>query len=183
MDRLIVGLGNPGKKYAKSKHNLGYMVVDAFCKINKIKFAKETKFQGEISLIGKTVLLKPKTYMNLSGIAVKAVQQFYRIPVENIMVVSDDVDLPFGKIRLREKGGSGGHNGLKSILDQIGSDNFKRLRVGVDKEEDIDLKDHVLSNLTKQQSKIIDDVLISTNAILEAFIKENEFSDIMNQYN
>lgn len=183
MKRLIVGLGNPGKKYAKSKHNIGYMAIDAFAKINKIKFSKETKFQGEIASLDETLLLKPKTFMNLSGVSVRAVQQFYKIPVDDILVISDDTDLPFGKIRLREKGGSGGHNGLKSILEQLGSDNFRRLRIGVDRDQDIDLKDHVLSNLSKAEMKIIEEVLITTDAILDAYVKEVSFSEIMNQFN
>ncbi|MGI6393023.1 MAG: aminoacyl-tRNA hydrolase [Candidatus Izemoplasmatales bacterium] len=183
MDRLIVGLGNPGKKYAKSKHNIGFMVLDAYAKINKTKFSKETKFQGETAFIDNTIFLKPKTFMNLSGISVRAVQQFYQIPIENILVVSDDVDLPFGKIRLREIGGAGGHNGLKSIIEQLGSDSFKRLRIGIDKKYDLDLKKHVLSKMTKAEMKIIADVMITTEAIIESFVKETPFSEIMNHFN
>jgi PTH1 family peptidyl-tRNA hydrolase len=183
METLIVGLGNPGKKYAKSKHNIGFMVIDAFAALKQVKFVKETKFQGEVATIGKTILLKPKTFMNLSGNSVRAIQQFYRIPTHNILVISDDVDLPFGKLRLREKGGSGGHNGLKSILEQLGSDIFKRLRVGVDRDDDIDLKDHVLSDFSKAQLKEVKDILITTNAILEDFSIEITFSEIMNKYN
>ena len=183
MERLIVGLGNPGKKYAKSKHNIGFMCLDAFAKAEKLKFSKETKFHGEVILTDDAVLLKPKTFMNLSGNAVKAVRDFYQIPEENILVISDDVDLPLAKIRLREKGGSGGHNGLKSIIGQIGSDNFKRLRIGIDKNEDIETRDHVLSNFSKSEFRLLEGEMIRYSQIINAFIQGEDFQNIMNRFN
>ncbi len=183
MDRLIVGLGNPGKKYAKSKHNIGFMCLDAYAKANKLKFSKETKFVGEISIQGQTIFLKAKTFMNLSGNSVKAVQGFYQIDTENILVISDDIDLPFSKIRLRERGGSGGHNGLKSIIGQLGSENFKRLRIGIDRNEAVDAKDHVLSDFSKAELKLLNDELIRYSQIIEDFARGEDYQNIMNKYN
>ncbi len=183
MDRLIVGLGNPGKKYAKSKHNVGFMCLDTFAKVNKLKFSKETKFVGEISIQGQTVYLKPKTFMNLSGNSVKAVQNFYQIPTENILVISDDIDLPIAKIRLREKGGSGGHNGLKSIISQLGSENFKRLRIGIDRNESVEAKEHVLSSFSKAETKLLNEELIKCSQIIDDFASGEDFQNIMNKYN
>ncbi len=183
MDRLIVGLGNPGKKYAKSKHNVGFMCLDTYAKANNLKFSKETKFIGEISIQGQTIYLKPKTYMNLSGNAVKVVQNFYQISTENILVISDDIDLPLTKIRLREKGGSGGHNGLKSIISQLGSENFKRLRIGIDRNEAIEAKDHVLSNFSKSEWKLFNEELIRYSQIIDDFASGEDYQNIMNKYN
>ncbi len=183
MDKLIVGLGNPGRKYAKSKHNAGFMAIDAFAKLKKVKFSKETKFQGEVAETETAILLKPKTFMNLSGNSVKAVSQYYRIPAENILVISDDVDLPFGKIRLREKGGAGGHNGLKSIIEQLGKETFKRLRIGVDRNDEMDMKDHVLSGFAKAQMKELADLMITTTRIIDEYATGLPFPDLMSKYN
>lgn len=182
-DRLIVGLGNPGKKYAKSKHNIGFMCVDEYAAYQKIKFSKESKFMGEVAYIGNAILLKPKTYMNLSGNAVKAVQSFYQIAPENILVISDDIDLPLAKIRIREKGGSGGHNGLKSMISQLGSEAFKRCRIGIDRKEDADPADHVLSNFTKVEMKALVELFPITNQIIDDYIAKEPFANIMNKFN
>ncbi|MBN2504512.1 MAG: aminoacyl-tRNA hydrolase [Bacilli bacterium] len=183
MDRLIVGLGNPGRKYAKSKHNIGYICVDAYADAEKLKFRKETKFLGETALISNVILLKPKTFMNLSGNSVKAVSDFYRIPVENILVISDDVDLPFGKIRLREKGGSGGHNGLKHIMSALGNDGFKRLRVGIGRDDSTEVKDHVLSDFSKAEIRELKDLTPTLIQIIDAYANGDDFVSIMNRFN
>jgi PTH1 family peptidyl-tRNA hydrolase len=182
MNTLVVGLGNPGRKYAKSKHNIGFMCLDAFAEAHKIKFRKETKFLGETVFYGQTVLLKPKTFMNLSGNSVRLVAAYYGIESKDILIISDDIDLPFAKIRLREKGGSGGHNGLKSIIEAI-DDQFKRLRIGIGRDEDLDPAKQVLSPLSKNETKAIKDTLITTIAIIEAFGSKRNFAEIMNQYN
>ena len=180
--RLIVGLGNPGKEYAKSKHNIGFMVIDAYAKLKDLKFVKETKFQGELVKYQDVILLKPKTFMNNSWISVKAVAQFYQIANEDILVISDDLDLPFGKLRLREFGSAGGHNGLKSIIAMLGDQKFNRLRIGIDR-DDKEVVDYVLSKLTKEQSKQLSDLLITTNNILDDFVSGKVYNDIMNTYN
>jgi len=183
MARLVVGLGNPGKAYEKSKHNIGFICLDQYAKANKIHFKKEPKFQGELLQLGKDFLLKPKTFMNLSGNSVRAVADYYNIKPEDILVISDDLDLPFSKLRLREKGGAGGHNGLKSIISSLGSENFKRCRVGIDRDLGVDAKDQVLSNFSKQEMKELNDLAISVGQMIDDFFHEVPFSNIMTKYN
>ncbi len=180
--RLIVGLGNPGRDYAKSKHNIGFMVLDAYCKLKGIKLVKESKFLGELIKYQDVVLLKPKTFMNNSGNSVRAVAQFYQISNEDILVISDDLDLPFGKLRLREKGSAGGHNGLKSIIASLGAQNFNRLRIGIDR-DDKEVVDYVLSKLSKEQSKQLENLFIVTNNIIDDFVLGKSYDSIMNTYN
>lgn len=183
MARLVVGLGNPGKAYEKSKHNIGFICLDHFAKANKVHFKKEQKFLGEVLMVGKDLLLKPKTYMNLSGNSVKLIADYYKIDVEDILVISDDLDLPFAKVRLREKGGAGGHNGLKSIMNNMGSDAFKRCRIGIDRDEDVDAKDQVLSKFSKKELKELDDLAITISQMIDDFFSGVPFSNIMNKYN
>lgn len=132
---LVVGLGNPGTTYARTRHNLGFIVVDTLASLNGARFGNKKKFSSaiaEINISTDTVLLaKPQTFMNNSGDAVRAVAQFYKITAADIWVISDDVDLPFGEIRIRHQGSSGGHNGLQSIIDQLGTDAFHRVRIGI----------------------------------------------------
>ena len=131
---LLVCLGNPGREYANTRHNIGFLAADALekrcgVKINKLKYRALT---GEVRLGGQRVLvLKPQTYMNLSGEAVKLAGGFYKIPPEHVLVISDDVALPLGKLRIRAGGSAGGHNGLKNIIAHLGTDQFPRIRVGV----------------------------------------------------
>ncbi|MBU1144460.1 MAG: aminoacyl-tRNA hydrolase [Firmicutes bacterium] len=183
MLQLIVGLGNPGKKYEKSKHNVGFMCLDTYAKISHLKFTKEGKFQAEITQKNQTILLKPKTFMNLSGNAVKLVADYYKIPSENILIISDDVDLPLAKIRLRETGGSGGHNGLKSIISQLGTENFKRCRIGIDRDDSVETKEHVLSLFSKAEMKAMVDLQLTTSQLIEDFVLEQSFDVLMNKYN
>jgi len=183
MARLIVGLGNPGKFYAKSKHNIGFICLDHYADANKLKFKKDTKFLGEILFVGKNILLKPKTFMNLSGNAVRAVSEYYKISPEDILVISDDLDLPFAKLRLRENGSAGGHNGLKSIISSIGSTEFNRCRIGIGRELDKDMKDQVLSDFSKKELKELDDLCIRTDQMIDDFFSEKAFPILMNAYN
>jgi PTH1 family peptidyl-tRNA hydrolase len=132
--KIIVGLGNPGREYGATRHNLGFMVVDELAR-RAAATERRNRFQAEISEIRddaeKIILLKPQTYMNLSGIAVREAARWYKVTPESILVVADDIDLPFGTIRLRSAGGSGGHNGLKSIFAELGTDAVPRLRIGI----------------------------------------------------
>lgn len=132
--KIIVGLGNPGKDYAATRHNLGFMVVDYIARRFTASVSRR-RFQADIaeSFIDgeKVVLIKPQTFMNLSGTAVREAAHWYKVAAEEILVVTDDIDLPFGATRMRGSGGSGGHNGLKSIMAELGTDAFPRLRVGV----------------------------------------------------
>lgn len=155
---LIVGLGNPGKKYEFTRHNAGFLFVDILSE----KFAftvKKLKFHaliGEARINGKRCLvMKPQTMMNCSGEAVKEACSFYKIPPENVIVVFDDISLDVGKLRIRRNGSAGGHNGIKSIINHLGSDNFPRIKVGVGAKPhpDYDLADWVLSEFTRTEGK------------------------------
>lgn len=181
--KLVVGLGNPGKKYKKTKHNIGFMCLDFYAKENKLKFKKENKFSGEALKIGNLILLKPHTFMNESGQSVRKIMNFYNISVEDILVIYDDVDLPLSKTRLREIGGSGGHNGIKSIMSNIQTKDFKRVRIGIDKNPLYDTKDYVLSSFSKEENKLLAPVFVKIKEIIEDFKNNTEFIQIMTKNN
>ncbi|MFP4478214.1 MAG: aminoacyl-tRNA hydrolase [Candidatus Izemoplasmatales bacterium] len=183
MKKLVVGLGNPGRKYKNSKHNIGFMALDHYANNAKIKFKKKTTMNAEIAEDGDLILAKPLTYMNLSGIAVRKIVDYYNIDYDQILVIYDDVDLPFAKLRLRYKGGAGGHNGIKSIIEHLGSQNFNRIRFGIDKSEKVDMKDYVLSDFSKSEFKILKDVLIDMDRMIYDFKMDINFDEIMNKYN
>ena len=158
---LIVGLGNPGEKYENTRHNVGFQVVDELAErqnapIQKLKFKALTNL---ITISGeKALVMKPVTYMNLSGEAVRPAADFYKLPPERILVISDDVALAAGRLRIRAKGSAGGHNGLKSIIQHLGTDQFPRIRVGVGEKPhpDYDLADWVLGRPQGEDKKAID---------------------------
>ena len=159
IDYMIVGLGNPGEKYESTRHNIGFMMIDHIAeklgvRINKLKF-RALYVQTKIGA-AKVLLVKPQTYMNLSGDAVGKASRYYKVPAERIIVISDDVSLPVGKMRIRRKGSAGGHNGLKSIIGRVG-DTFQRIRVGVGQkpEDDYDLADWVLGKFSKADIGIL----------------------------
>lgn len=181
--KLIVGLGNPGKEYAKSKHNIGYMVLSSFAAAEHISFTKSIKFHGEIAKTQDAVLLKPRTFMNLSGNSVRAVAEFYGIKNNDILVVSDDLDLPFLQIRMREQGSAGGHNGLKSIIEHLHANDFKRLRIGIGRDDRQDVVDYVLDGFSKSQQKELNDFLIVTSQILALYLTSESFDNIMSRFN
>ncbi len=181
--RLVVGLGNPGKAYESSKHNMGFLCADAFAKAKQLKFARSIKFHGELAKTETYLVLKPRTFMNLSGQSVRAVADYYKIEAKDILVVSDDMDIPLFKIRIREQGSAGGHNGLKSIISHVGTQEFNRLRIGIDRRDDVDAKDYVLSDFSKAEKKELEGLFAITNAILEQFASGVEIDAIMNQYN
>ncbi len=183
---LIVGLGNPGKEYEKTRHNIGFEAIDLLAKRNKIALNK-MKFKsiyGE-GRIGpeKVYLMKPTTYMNNSGEAVKAFADYYKIGPENILVIVDDIDIPFSSIRIKKNGSAGSHNGLKSIVKLLGSKNFSRLKLGVgQKNENQDLASFVLGRFSKEEMVDIDKTLdLSVRAIEEAIRSGIESS--MNKFN
>ena len=144
MDWLIVGLGNPGTEYQKTRHNIGFLALDNL----DYSPAWKSKFKGEFALCNrdslKIGLLKPQTYMNLSGESVFPCFQFFKIPIDRILVVYDEVDLPFGTIQLKSGGGLAGHNGLKSIVDQLGTKDFQRLRLGIGRPQRESVSNYVL---------------------------------------
>ena len=160
VDWLMVGLGNPGKQYERTRHNVGWRAVDLLAKEAGVKIDR-SRFRGmtrSCTLAGKKVLLlKPETYMNASGEAVQLAAMFYKIPIDHILVISDDVSLPVGKIRVRAEGSAGGHNGLKSVISRLGSQDFPRIKIGVGAKPnpDYDLADWVLSSFTSEEEKAL----------------------------
>lgn len=181
--KLVVGLGNPGKKYSKTKHNVGFMSLDYYAKANKLQFKKESKFNGESIKVGNVVLLKPHTFMNNSGLSILSTMKYYDIAIEDVCIIYDDLDLPFGKMRLREKGSAGGHNGIKSIISYLGTEEFRRVRVGIDKNPLFETKDYVLSSFSKKELEIINELFSITNNIIDDFTNDIDFVQIMNKYN
>lgn len=180
---LLVGLGNPGKEYAQTRHNAGFMAVDEI--IHRYPFsAFKSKFQGQIAegvIAGeKVMVLKPETYMNLSGNAVLSICKFYKIPIQNVIVFHDDMDLPVGKVRVKRAGGSGGHNGLKSIDSTLGN-NYLRVRIGVSKpERKEEVINWVLSNFSKADKDLIDQTTFYISKWVELLVK-NDTENFMNK--
>lgn len=156
---VIAGLGNPGMDYIGTKHNVGFKVIDKLANDYTIKVTKfkHRAFVGDGMIEGKKVfLMKPQTYMNLSGESVKEVLNFYKVPIENFVVVYDDTSLPLGTTRIREKGSAGGHNGIKNIISHLGTDIFLRVKVGIgEKPNGRDLADYVLSGFSKEEQPLI----------------------------
>ena len=155
--KIIVGLGNPGREYAATRHNLGFMVVDEFARRHAVS-ERRNRFRSDLVEVfdegEKIVLLKPRTYMNLSGSAVREAVSWYKTPLDQLLVVVDDIELPFGTMRLRAKGGSGGHNGLKSIIAELGMDAFPRMRIGIGR--GLGHATHqVLSRFTSEEERVL----------------------------
>ena len=184
---LVAGLGNPGREYDMTRHNIGFEVIDYIAAKYKIK-VKKLKFRSlyqKAELAGEEVILmKPQTYMNLSGESIRDAATFYKIPHERIIIVSDDINLDKGRIRIRKSGSAGGHNGLKSIIYQLESDSFLRVRIGVgDREnEDRELADYVLSRFTKEEIPLLEKAIINAASAIEEIIK-NGAESAMNLYN
>jgi len=181
--KLVVGLGNPGRKYKDTKHNVGFMCLDHYAKQNSAKFKKDNKFYGESLKLANVILLKPHTFMNLSGQSVRATMDYYNIDIEDVLIIYDDLALPLGKTRLREKGSAGGHNGIKSIISHIGTQEFKRVRIGIDSNPMIEAKDYVLGKFSKKEKQAIDETVVYSEGIINDFAKNKDFTLIMNQYN
>ncbi len=183
--KLIVGLGNPGKEYEKTRHNAGFMCIDKVATACNLCFDTK-KFKAELAtgfVNGeKVILMKPQTYMNLSGEAVGACVRFYNIPIEDICVLVDDLDLPIGKIRLRVKGSSGGQNGLKNIIAHLGTQEFKRIRIGIGNNKLIDTKDYVLGKISKEDQTLFEDALQRASHAAVDFISK-PFERVMGEYN
>ncbi len=182
---VIAGLGNPGRKYENTKHNMGFLVLDAFAEKNDIKIRKikHKALIGEGIIAGQKVLLvKPQTYMNLSGESLREVVQYYDIEPEELMVVYDDVDIPMGSIRLRKKGSAGSHNGMKSIIYQLQFDDFPRLRMGIGTEKKGDMIDFVLTGFSKDEAAKIREAVGTAVSALECWI-ERGVDIAMNEYN
>ncbi len=185
--KLIVGLGNPGSKYQKTRHNIGFMVIDEMLKKLGETARLDAKFVAEVAIHNvegqKVCFAKPSTYMNLSGEAIQKIMAYYDISIDDVLIFVDDVNLETGKLRLRETGGHGGHNGLKNIIGLLHSEGFKRVRIGVDNQTNIPLDQYVLGNFTEDQLITLQKSIRSSVEIIEAFIKQVSFKDIMTKYN
>ena len=191
--KLIIGLGNPGRDYVNNRHNAGFKCVDLFAREHGIPLtqrgARSKLGTGEVAGT-KVVLSKPQTFMNLSGEAVSALMRRYKLSSKDILVIYDDLDLPLGKIRIREKGSSGGHNGLKSIISHLGTQDFPRIRVGIGPAEgsdgtaapEVDAVEHVLSDFTDAEKNVMREVYPSVAAAIECILSEG-IAAAMNKYN
>ncbi len=167
---IIAGLGNPGKQYENTKHNVGFLTIDVLAeklgiRVSKIKHKALT---GEGFISGeKVILVKPQTYMNLSGESIREILSFYKADPERLVVIYDDIDLPMGSLRIREKGSAGTHNGMKSIICQIVSEDFPRVRIGIGGERKGDLADYVISGFRKEDRKTVEDsILRAADAVI-----------------
>ncbi len=184
---IIAGLGNPGTQYENTRHNCGFMAAETLADIYKtpLKRLRFKSLTGEISIGGKRCLvMKPTTFMNNSGDAVEEAAVFYKIPPERILVIYDDISLDVGRLRIRGKGSDGGHNGMKSIILRLNSDNFPRIRIGVGKKpnKDYDLAYWVLSRFTKEEGEKLETAL-SNSAKAAELIVEGKINEAMNIYN
>lgn len=183
--KVIVGLGNPGPQYAETRHNIGFLLIDLLAEEYKLQF--RAKFQGlwtEGYMEGERImLLKPQTFMNLSGRSVRDLTNFYKIQGEELLILHDDLDLSLGKIRLRDQGSAGGHNGIKSILAELGTEKFWRLKLGVGRPQETrtTIIDHVLSPFTEAETTQLDDVLGRAEKATKLWIK-GESDRAMNLY-
>lgn len=182
--KVIVGLGNPGPQYAETRHNIGFLLIDLLAQSYNLQF--RAKFQGlwtEGNVEGeRLLLLKPQTFMNLSGRSVSELTNFYKVLGEDLLIVHDDMDLPLGKIRLRDQGGAGGHNGIRSILAEVGSEKFWRLKLGVGRPpKEWDPASYVLSSFAEDELSQLDEVLGRAEKATNLWIK-GETGRAMNLY-
>lgn len=180
--KLIVGLGNPGKEYENTRHNIGFMVINNYLKNEKFK----TKFNGmylkKVINNEEVIFLKPLSYMNLSGEVVKKYVDYFKINLNDLLIISDDLDMPCFKIKLKYKGSSGGHNGLKNIIQNINTEEFKRLKIGISNNLNIDTKSYVLSKFNQEELEKLHKKFEITNNIINDFINL-DFEKVMSKYN
>ena len=183
---LIVGLGNPGKEYLFSRHNVGFMVVDRLADDLGIRIARSQfdALTGDGSISGRRIMLaKPQTYMNLSGRAVSGLLNFYKLEMDNLIVIHDDLDLPFETVRIKKGGGHGGNKGVMSIINQLGSPDFVRVRMGIGKPARKEMTDdHVLGRFNPEEMKALPDILVRAADAVEAILKAG-LAAAMNEFN
>lgn len=192
--KAVIGLGNPGNTYKNNRHNVGFMAVDAFCKGNDLIFEKKNRYHAQVAVSRdgscRNFLVKPLTYMNLSGTSVVKFMEYHKLELQDILVVYDDFNLPLGRLRIRMRGSSGGHNGMKSIIQQTGTREFSRLRIGVGSDMFVELKSRseksvtsfVLGNFSKEDKVVLKDIMPKTVDIIRLFFRD-ELRTAMNLYN
>ena len=183
--KLIVGLGNPGKEYENTRHNAGFKFIDKFAKSKNLEFNKE-KFNGLYTEFNykaeKIILLKPQKYMNLSGEVVIKFKDFFKINLEDILIICDDLDTELGKIKIKYKGSSGGHNGLKNIENHLHSNEYKRIKIGISSNKNHNKIDYVIGKMPKEDLNILEKVTDNAEQILTDFLNIS-FDNLMNKYN
>jgi len=179
---LIAGLGNPGEKYSQTRHNIGFLIIDKIIKgLSLSNNINNPNFKAITTKASNSLYVKPQTFMNLSGESIIAIANYYDIPNEDIIVIHDDIDIPFGTLRFKIGGGHGGHNGLRSIDSHIGKD-YIRVRVGVGKPEDkADVANYVLSNFSKEELNQLDSIINHTIKAIDA-LKVNDLKEVQSQY-
>ena len=183
--KLIVGLGNPGKEYDNTRHNVGFRMLDSITKSINVELNKK-KFDGqygEAVINGEKVLfLKPLRYMNLSGTVVREFVKFFKIAVDDILIISDDLDTPVGSIKIKFKGSSGGHNGLKDIENNLGTNVYKRIKIGISNNKMIDTKDYVLGHFSTDENKVLKEIEEKMVLIFNDYMNIS-FDRLMSKYN
>lgn len=180
--KLIVGLGNPGQNYTKTRHNIGFMVLDNY--LNQTNW--QSKFQALYTTLNinneKVYFLKPQTFMNLSGDSVVEFVHYFKINPQDILVIHDDLDLPLGKYRIKINSTAGGHNGIKSLINRLGTNSFARLKIGISRNQNADTKDYVLGHFTQEEIQTISQLYPTFNNIINDFIT-HDINQLMNKYN
>ena len=182
--KLIVGLGNPGREYDNTRHNVGFKVLDNYLKKYNINYSK--KFDGLFVQLEinneKVIFLKPQKYMNLSGEVVRDFVRYYKINIEDILIINDDLDISLGKYKLKASGSSGGHNGLKNIENNLGTNKYKRLKIGISNDKNRDTKDYVLGKFNSDELSVLNKVIDISEMIINDFLLIN-FDLLMTKYN
>ena len=179
--KMIVGWGNPGKQYERTRHNSGFMAIDKVAEKLNLNIDKK-EFAALKAKHNQVILVKPQTYMNNAGEAVSQIMKYYHVDINDLLIIYDDLDLKYGQLRLRLKGSSGGHNVIKSIINYIHSENFKRIRIGIEKNPLIETADYVLGKVEKDKQQLFDDSIEKASQAAIEFITD-EFEKIMNKYN
>lgn len=180
--KLIAGLGNIGDKYCFTRHNAGFMVLDKLALDNNFSFREENKLKCFLAKSGDIIYIKPTTFMNLSGEAVRAVMDYYKINVKDILIVYDDIALDLGRIRFRANGSDGGHNGIKSIIKHVGTKEFDRLKIGIGPQPNIPSENFVLQNFPKEQLEELKEIFKRADEAIEFYLK-NDIQKAQNKFN
>lgn len=184
--KLIVGLGNPGREYDNTRHNVGFFILDSYLKERGISLTKHKMnglYQEEWIRSERVIFLKPQSYINLSGEVISFFVSYYKISLSDLLIIHDDMDLMLGCFKLKERGSSAGHNGLKNIELHLATREYNRLKVGISKNKNMDMKDYVLGKLSNDEQKVLEQVVLSTNQVIDRFIDGESFQNLMSQFN